>query len=1268
MSFKKLLFYLALGVLSLLLSTECDREIRLVGHGSSRCSGRVEVFHTGVWGTVCDDHWSHINSDLVCQEMQCGSTLASKKSAYFGEGVDQIWLDDVECTGKELSILKCPHRPFGENNCGHSEDVGVICSEHVRVSHGKNRCSGRLEIYVDGHWKKVCSSEWSNVEAQVVCREIGCGKPLASTEILDFGELGEASGVKSKCLGTESSISQCSHEAVKGDCVVASVHCSNSQPLRLVNGTNRCSGRVEVFYQEEWGTVCDDKWGMQEAAVTCREMNCGAPLSAKYHAFFGPGSDQMWLDELECTGHEKSLVDCPHRGFGEHDCSHNEDAGVICSETIRLTNGTTHCSGRLEVFHNGHWGKLCNHNWGTTEAKMVCEELGCGPLSKTAEYFGESDLTALRAACPRDATAFSQCSVEETSDTCRGVSLSCAGTPSLKFVNGTDRCSGRVEIFHDGQWGTVCDDSWDIRDAQVVCREMDCGTAMTAKHGGFFGEGTGDIWLDDVECVGNESSLAHCGHSSFGDNNCGHAEDAGVVCSATIRLINGTDQCSGRVEVFHNDGRWSSVFNVNWGMNEAAVVCREMNCGDPVKTSGSFGRSGDLRGYKVSCGGKENSLTQCTLRDYDRSSHDLIEEASVTCSGNVRLAGGDHPCVGRVEFYEKGQWGNVCGELWDMTDATVVCQQLHCGKAHKITMMEEYGHGSGHTWIDQMECNGMESTLAQCRHTPFLDRRCNATSIAGVICSDSLAVRLVNSDVGCTGRVEVQHGAVWHSVCDASWDMSKAQTVCEHLECGQVVTAPGGAHYGQGSGPVVEADDLCFSNSTALEQCSFRGFNKSTCGHGHDAGVSCAAKVRLVGGWSGCSGRVEIFYQGEWGTVCDDEWEMVNGDVVCRELGCGHAVSAPISAHFGKGTGPIWLDNVECTGDEAAITHCNHPGFGENNCGHSEDAGVICLGSLEKPQVTVSPSVEVNWGESLEFTCSVLTEHMGGTFFLKKAQGSFKIQKYSENEAATFMLPKVNFSHQGSYYCEYQKKLSNNLIYYPQGNPVEITIKVSLEKPFISMTTFQVMVVYSPQEVSVTRGSSFSITCSVHTLYSKGVFHLKNTNTNTSVTKPVFGHAVFYLAYFEFPEIEDKHQGAYVCIYAVNISSRVFWSPPSKSFYVTVVSASSSSMVSGLVSGLVLLLLLLIVGYLVWRRRQHAGAVVQFSNRFGGAMKPQSDDRGNGALDSGDRNPSVMKERGARRLQKEEDKAADVDSENSVERDPEDLAGRVCYELEPLVL
>ncbi|XP_041660917.1 scavenger receptor cysteine-rich type 1 protein M130-like [Cheilinus undulatus] len=1254
--------YLIGGLLSFPLLTECNK-IRLVG--PSRCSGRVEVFHRDTWGTVCDDQWSLANADVVCRELDCGTVMEAKKQAFFGEGKEAIWLDDVQCTGSETSILNCQHRPIGENNCGHGEDAGVICSDHVRMVNGTSRCNGKVEVYRNGLWNRVCSNDWSTDEAEVLCQEVNCGSPTAQIEVPHYGETNIIGGVKVNCFRNESSLSQCTFQDMKENCVDATVLCTHSRPVRLVNGTNRCSGRVEVYNEGQWGTVCDDRWGMQEAAVVCREMDCGTPLTVKYKAFFGRGQDQVWLDDLECTGHEKALGDCPHRGFGEHDCDHHEDAGVVCSETVRLVNGTNDCSGRLEVYSAGRWGKMCNTNWRYEEAAVVCKEINCGAPKRQQELFsyGESRLRGFTSRCSGNVSSIAQCGIQDFAGRCDAVSLTCEGSPQLRLVNGTNRCSGRVEVMHDGQWGTVCDDDWDLRDAQVVCRAMDCGTAQTAKSAAFFGQGQGGIWLDDVRCIGNETSLLHCRHPTLGENNCGHGEDAGVVCSADIRLINGTDQCSGRVEFYHNN-RWSPAYDINWQLTEAEVVCRMMNCGDPVKVSAGFGNGRETRGYKVSCTGRENSLTQCTLRDYTRTSSDRVEEAGVVCSGNVRLADGPSRCVGRVEFYDKGHWGNVCGEAWDVNDAMVVCKQLGCGRAHKITTTADYGQGSGQTWIDQIECNGRESTLSQCQQRPFRDRMCNITSVAGVICTEGLEVRLSNGKDECSGRVEVRHGEDWYTVCDSEWSYGKAGLVCSQLECGEPVGAPTGAFFGQGNGTVVEANDACFNNSASIQQCSRTGFTISRCGHDRDAGASCAAQIRLVGGAGQCSGRVEVHYKGQWGTVCDDEWEMQNADVVCKQLGCGHAVSAPTSAHFGRGSGPIWLDNVNCNGEEAAITQCRHPGFGENNCGHGEDAGVICLGALKRPQITLNPGPDVNWGDRVEITCTVATEHLGGTFTLKKTPGTFKMEKYSENEAATFSFPKVDFEHKGSYFCEYQKRLPNQAINYPQGDLAQLAVTVTLEIPSISLTSPHAMVVYSPDKISVKQGSSFSVTCSTHSRYPGGYFYLMKSNVSTTEAKPAFGHTIFYLAYFEFPAVKYEHQGDYKCVYKVNISSESFCSAPSKSLQVTVIVESSSSVVTGVVVGLLVVLLVVAAGYLLWKRRWRlSDTLVQFSDRFGGTVKPDVDERSNGAYDGRARDTRVSE---PVHSPIPEDKNVDVD--NSVERVPEDLAGRVCYELEPLVL
>ena len=104
---------------------------------------------------------------------------------------------------------------------------------------------------------------------------------------------------------------------------------------------------------------------------------------------------------------------------------------------------------------------------------------------------------------------------------------------AVRLVNGRTINQGRVEVYYNGQWGTVCDDGWDLNDAQVVCRELNLGQALHAVRGSFYHQGTGQIWLDNVNCAGGESSIRSCSHSGWGIRNCGHAKEAGVFCSTT---------------------------------------------------------------------------------------------------------------------------------------------------------------------------------------------------------------------------------------------------------------------------------------------------------------------------------------------------------------------------------------------------------------------------------------------------------------------------------------------------------------------------------------------------------------------------------------------------------------------------------------------------------------------------------------------------------------------------------------------------------------
>ena len=105
--------------------------------------------------------------------------------------------------------------------------------------------------------------------------------------------------------------------------------------------------------------------------------------------------------------------------------------------------------------------------------------------------------------------------------------------------------------------------------------------------------------------------------------------------------------------------------------------------------------------------------------------------------------------------------------------------------------------------------------------------------------------------------------------------------------------------------------------------------------------ILLAHSIRLADGNSPYSGRVEIYRNGVWGTVCDDKWTIINAQVVCRQLGYG---SSPASVDFNvpPGTGPILMDDVNCVNGQTNLLACSHSGFDNHNCVHKEDVGVTC--------------------------------------------------------------------------------------------------------------------------------------------------------------------------------------------------------------------------------------------------------------------------------------------------------------------------------------
>ncbi|XP_078665945.1 scavenger receptor cysteine-rich domain-containing protein DMBT1-like [Branchiostoma floridae x Branchiostoma belcheri] len=517
----------------------------------------------------------------------------------------------------------------------------------------------------------------------------------------------------------------------------------------------------------------------------------------------------------------------------------------------------------------------------------------------------------------------------------------------IRLVSGGSTLSqGRVEVFHDGLWGTVCNNSWGLSDADVVCRQLGYLGATEALGSAAFGQGSGPIWLDNVTCNGSEATISDCGHNGWGIHDCEHGEDAGVVCEQGIRLNGkGSTSTQGRVEVFHN-GLWGTVCDDEWGLSDAHVVCRQLGYLGATEALGSaaFGQgTGPIWLDDVACDGSEATISDCGHSGRGIHNCEHGEDAGVVCEQGIRLvSGGSTSSQGRVEVFHDGLWGTVCNNSWGLSDADVVCRQLGYPGATDARVRAAFGQGTGPIWLDNVTCNGSEATISACGHNGWGIHDCEHGEDAGVVCEQG--IRLVSGgSTSSQGRVEVFHNGLWGTVCDDEWGLSDAHVICRQLGYLGATEALRSAAFGQGTGPIWLDKVTCDGSEATISNCGHDGWGIHNCEHGEDAGVVCIQGIRLVGGGSNSSqGRVEVFHDGLWGTVCDDGWGLSDAHVVCRQLGYSGAKEAPGSAVFRQGTGPIWLDNVTCNGSEATISDCRHNGWGIHDCEHGEDAGVVC--------------------------------------------------------------------------------------------------------------------------------------------------------------------------------------------------------------------------------------------------------------------------------------------------------------------------------------
>ncbi|PKK17632.1 lysyl oxidase-like 3 [Columba livia] len=381
-------------------------------------------------------------------------------------------------------------------------------------------------------------------------------------------------------------------------------------------------GRVEVFYNDEWGTICDDDFTLANAHVLCRHLGFVAATGWAHSAKYGTGVGKRGRWAPGCEVRLRPVVSRARR-------------------QLPVTEGI------VEVRYKDGWAQICDQGWDSRNSRVVCGMMGFPAEKKVNRNFYKLFMERQQlnyrlhsVSCMGTEVHLSMCSFEfyrGNAPAGTPAVVSCVpgplfatgnghkkkqrqqqqGQPRLRLKGGAKVGEGRVEVLKSSEWGTICDDRWNLLSASVVCRELGFGSAKEALTGARMGQGTGPIHMNEVQCLGTEKSLWSCPFKNITQEDCKHTEDAAVRCNVPymgflqIRLAGGRTAFEGRVEV-KRGSKWGTVCSDGWTTKEAMVACRQLGLGYSLHavTVGAGGEA-PVTPRRAQAPGHEMSLSHC---------------------------------------------------------------------------------------------------------------------------------------------------------------------------------------------------------------------------------------------------------------------------------------------------------------------------------------------------------------------------------------------------------------------------------------------------------------------------------------------------------------------------------------------------------------------------------------------------------------------------------------------------------------------------------